>query len=165
MNILALDATQRTLLSSLVRLAIADRINYNPHDYLWRDMRRCAGIPDQRHLITQQQAWLLISIAMYWHERRSLPSQLERNRFANAALTLEDPTPIFQALPDQRIDWQETLQILREETGRNISERTVRDWGDRYHGCPKFSRKRTYTQGQVKLLLHYAKRSSAFRAA
>lgn len=156
MNIFDLDDTHRNCLSSHVRLSVADLLHKNPHHELWKAMRRAADIPDQRHLISRRQAFLLLAVATHYQHSGRIVTGLERNRFANALLPHSDTDGFFTMLGEQRITAAELLDILEQELGRRPSIKTVYSWGDRYRQCPRFSKKATYTASQVNLILHYA---------
>lgn len=142
-----LDRTRRTIPSHLIRQMTGDRLGQFPHDYLWRDMRQCAGIALRQRKLTQLEALRLIAVTTVWQETGQLPKTLVQvNRVANELLHPIVPA-LFPALQERTLNTAELRKAIARLTGRLPSESTLYLWGQQL-GIP-YKRRGQYTPAQI----------------
>jgi hypothetical protein len=150
-----LDRTHRTIPSHVIRQMTGDRIGQYPHSYLWRDMRRCAGIQPQQRKLTQLEAIRLIAVTVTWQETGQLPQSLVQvNRLASELLEGRGLEDMFSALQERKLSAAELKEAIARMTGKKPCNRTLYRWGEKY-GI-RFSTRRQYTPEQAKRFISLA---------
>lgn len=153
-----LDRTRRTIPSHLIRQMTGDRLGQLPHDYLWRDMRQCAGINLHQRKLTQLEALRLIAVTVTWQETRQLPTRLVQvNQVANELLNHLILPALFPALQERPLSATELKDAIARLTGRLPSESTLYLWGQQL-GIP-YKRRGQYTPAQIARFVAIARTS------
>lgn len=133
----------------------AVRILENPAPGTYAKIRSLLGI--KHNSITQQQAFLLWVGLGCCRCRHGL-NRLEIYKTAIALLE-EYPGRSLNviALMGGVYSPQELLIQIQAETGRKIGERTLYLWGKKNRTLPVYSKRRTYSAGQLARYINYAK--------
>ena len=153
-----LDRTHRTIPSHVIRQMTGDRTGQFPHDYLWRDMRRSAGIALRQRNLTQLEAMRLIAVTVTWQETGRVPKSLGQvNRVASDLLNKKTLEDMFAALQERKLDAAELREAIAQMTGKYPSKSTLYSWGQQLGTL--YSRKAQYTPNQVNRFIALARSS------
>lgn len=155
-----LDRTHRSIPSEAIRQMTGDRTGQFPHNRLWRDMRRIAGIQPKQRRLTQLEAMRLIAVTVTWQETGRLPQTLVQvNRVASELLTCRGIADLFTAIQERSIQGAELPDTIARMTGKRPSKATLYRWGDELR--VPFSKRRSYSPNQVKRFIELAQVSAA----
>ena len=153
-----LDRTHRNIPSQVIRQMTGDRTGQFPHDYLWRDMRRSAGIALRQRKLTQLEAMRLIAVTVTWQETGYLPKSLVQvNRVASELLNTTVVENAFAALQERTLSAAELREAIAQTTGKHPSKSTLYSWGQQLG--TRYSKKAQYSPAQVNRFIILARSS------